>query len=61
VTVASPGSNRRPHTGAAPPQTGGIAILLGAEINAEAERRAAAQAGHPQAQAGAAQRLDQAA
>jgi membrane protein len=31
----------------------GIAILLGAEINAEAERQAAAQAGHPQAQASA--------
>ena len=31
----------------------GIAVLLGAEINAEAEREAAAQAGHPQAQAGA--------
>jgi membrane protein len=31
----------------------GIAILLGAEINAESERQAAAQAGHPQAQRGA--------
>jgi membrane protein len=31
----------------------GIAILLGAEINAEAERQAAAQAGHPPAQASA--------
>jgi membrane protein len=31
----------------------GIAVLLGGEINAEAEREAAAQAGHPQAQAGA--------
>jgi membrane protein len=31
----------------------GIAILLGAEINAEAERQAAAEAGHPQAAAGA--------
>ncbi len=31
----------------------GIAILLGGEINAESEREAAAQAGHPQAQAGA--------
>ncbi|HEY0937167.1 MAG TPA: YihY/virulence factor BrkB family protein [Trebonia sp.] len=31
----------------------GIAILLGAEINAESEREAAAQAGHPVAQAGA--------
>jgi membrane protein len=38
-----------------------IAILLGAEINAEAERQAAAQAGDPQAQAGAARKLDQAA
>jgi membrane protein len=37
----------------------GIAILLGGEINAEAEREAAAQAGHPQAQAGA-EKLDQA-
>jgi membrane protein len=35
----------------------GIAVLLGAEINAETEREAAAQAGHPQAQAGA-QKLD---
>ena len=35
----------------------GIAVLLGAEINAEAEREAAAQAGHPQAKAGA-ERLD---
>jgi membrane protein len=32
----------------------GIAIMLGAEINAEAEREAAAQAGHPQAKASAA-------
>jgi membrane protein len=31
----------------------GIAVLLGGEINAEAEREAAAQAGHPQARAGA--------
>jgi len=31
----------------------GIAVLLGAEINAEAERQAAAEAGHPQAQASA--------
>ena len=31
----------------------GIAILLGAEINAEAERQAAAMAGHPGAQASA--------
>jgi membrane protein len=37
----------------------GIAILLGGEINAEAEREAAAQAGHPQAQAGA-EKLDHA-
>ena len=32
----------------------GIAIMLGAEVNAEAERQAAAQAGHPQAKASAA-------
>jgi membrane protein len=32
----------------------GLAVLLGGEINAEAEREAAAQAGHPQAQASAA-------
>ena len=38
----------------------GIAVLLGAEVNAEAEREAAAQAGHPQARA-AAERLDGAA
>jgi membrane protein len=31
----------------------GIAVLLGAEINAEAERQAAAEAGHPQATASA--------
>ena len=31
----------------------GLAVLLGGEINAELEREAAAQAGHPQAQAGA--------
>ncbi len=31
----------------------GLAVLLGAEINAESEREAAAQAGHPQAQASA--------
>lgn len=37
----------------------GIAVLLGGEINAEAEREAAAQAGHPQAQA-AAEKLDRA-
>src|SRR5690349_19619226 len=36
----------------------GVAVLLGAEINAEAEREAAAQAGHPRAQA-AAERLNQ--
>jgi membrane protein len=35
----------------------GIAVLLGAELNAEAEREAAAQAGHPQARA-AAERLN---
>jgi membrane protein len=29
----------------------GIAVLLGAEVNAEAERQAAAEAGHPRAQA----------
>ena len=33
----------------------GIAVLLGAELNAEAERQAAADAGHPQAEASAAQ------
>ncbi len=33
----------------------GIAVLLGGEINAEAEREAAAQAGHPQAQTSATQ------
>ncbi len=38
----------------------GLAVLLGAEINAESEREAAAQAGHPQAQASA-EKLDQAA
>jgi membrane protein len=32
----------------------GIAIMLGAEVNAEAERQAAAQGGHPQAKASAA-------
>lgn len=31
----------------------GLAVLVGGEINAEAEREAAAQAGHPQAQASA--------
>jgi membrane protein len=39
----------------------GIAILLGAEINAEAERQAAAEAGHPQARAGSAQKVDKSA
>jgi membrane protein len=38
----------------------GIAVLLGGEINAEAEREAAAQAGHPQARAGA-EKLDRSA
>jgi membrane protein len=33
----------------------GIATMLGAEVNAEAEREAAAEAGHPQARASAAQ------
>ncbi len=33
----------------------GLAILLGAELNAESERQAAAQAGHPDAQASAEQ------
>jgi uncharacterized BrkB/YihY/UPF0761 family membrane protein len=31
----------------------GLAVLIGGEINAEAEREAAAQAGHPGAQASA--------
>lgn len=31
----------------------GIAVLLGGEINAEAERQAAAEAGHPGAQSSA--------
>jgi membrane protein len=31
----------------------GVAILLGAELNAESERQAAAEAGHPGAQASA--------
>jgi membrane protein len=39
----------------------GIAVLLGAEINAEAERQAAAEGGHPQAKASAAQKLNEAA
>ncbi len=38
----------------------GLAVLIGAEINAESEREAAAQAGHPQAR-GSAKKLDQAA
>jgi membrane protein len=38
----------------------GIAVMLGAEINAEAERQAAAEAGDPQARA-AARKLDQSA
>jgi membrane protein len=38
----------------------GLAVLIGAEINAESEREAAAQAGHPQAQASA-KKLDKAA
>jgi membrane protein len=33
----------------------GLAVLIGGEINAESEREAAAQAGHPQAQAAASQ------
>jgi membrane protein len=33
----------------------GLAVLLGGEVNAESEREAAAQAGHPQAQASAEQ------
>jgi membrane protein len=33
----------------------GLAIMFGAELNAESERQAAAQAGHPGAQASAAQ------
>jgi membrane protein len=33
----------------------GIAIMIGAEINAESERQAAVQAGHPGAQASAAE------
>jgi len=39
----------------------GIAILFGAEINAEAERQAAAEAGDPGARASAARKLNQAA
>jgi membrane protein len=37
----------------------GLAVLLGGEINAESEREAAAQAGHPRAQASAQQLGDQ--
>lgn len=33
----------------------GLAMLIGAEVNAEIEREAAAQAGHPQAKASAEQ------
>ncbi len=33
----------------------GLAVLLGAEVNAESERQAAAEAGHPGAQASAAE------
>ena len=36
----------------------GLAILLGAELNAETERQAAAQAGHPGARASAAELQD---
>jgi uncharacterized BrkB/YihY/UPF0761 family membrane protein len=36
----------------------GMAVLLGGELNAEVEREAAAQAGHPAAQAGA-DRMDE--
>ena len=36
----------------------GIAVLIGGELNAEAERQAAAEAGHPQAQASAARLQD---
>ena len=39
----------------------GIAVLFGAEVNAEAERQAAAEAGHPQARASAAGKLNEAA
>jgi membrane protein len=37
----------------------GIAILFGAEVNAEAERQAAAEAGHPRARASAAGKLSE--
>jgi hypothetical protein len=36
----------------------GLAILLGAELNAESERQAAVQAGHRDAQASAEQRQE---
>jgi membrane protein len=36
----------------------GIAVLFGAEVNAEAERQAAVEAGDPQARAASAQKLD---
>jgi membrane protein len=39
----------------------GIAVLFGAEINAEAERQAAVEAGDPQAQAASAEKLNPAA
>jgi membrane protein len=39
----------------------GIAVMLGAEVNAEAERQAAAEAGDPRAQAAATQKLNRAA
>jgi membrane protein len=39
----------------------GLAVLLGGEINAEAEREAAAEAGHPAARAAARRKLDDAA
>jgi len=39
----------------------GIAVLLGAEVTDEAERQAAAEAGHPQARASAEQKLNEAA
>lgn len=39
----------------------GIAVLLGAEVNAEAERQAAAEAGDPRAQAAATKKLNRAA
>ncbi len=39
----------------------GLAVLLGGEINAEAEREAAAEAGHPAARAAARRKLDESA